>query len=98
MSLDKHDLHHEFPEYNDAIHALKVSDPHFAALFAQYHDLDHEVRRIETGVRERQRRLAVEIMHDALGQPFIRRQFIGIHAQADDSGQFQPGVAMGIHR
>lgn len=50
MSLDKHDLHHEFPDYNDAIHALKVSDPHFAALFEQYHEVDHEVRRIETGV------------------------------------------------
>lgn len=51
MSLEKHDLHHEFPEYNDAIHALKVSDPHFATLFAQYHDVDHEVHRIEAGVQ-----------------------------------------------
>ena len=49
MSLEKHDLHHEFPEYHDAIHTLKVSDPHFASLFAQYHELDHEVHRIETG-------------------------------------------------
>lgn len=50
MSLDKHDLHHEFPEFNDAIHALKVGDAHFASLFAQYHDVDREVHRIETGI------------------------------------------------
>jgi hypothetical protein len=50
MSLDKHDLHHEFPEFSDAIHALKVGDPHFATLFAQYHDIDREVHRIETGI------------------------------------------------
>jgi uncharacterized protein YdcH (DUF465 family) len=49
MSLEKHDLHHEFPEFHDAIHTLKVSDAHFASLFAQYHELDHEVHRIETG-------------------------------------------------
>ncbi len=50
MSLEKHDLHHEFPEYHDAIHALKVGDAHFAAQFARYHALDQEVHRIETGV------------------------------------------------
>jgi uncharacterized protein YdcH (DUF465 family) len=50
MSIEKHDLHHEFPEYGDAIHALKVSDSHFAALFDQYHDIDREVRRIEAGI------------------------------------------------
>lgn len=50
MSLEKHDLHHEFPQYHDAIHALKVGDPNFATQFARYHDLDHEVHRIETGV------------------------------------------------
>lgn len=50
MKLEKHDLHHEFPEFHDAIHALKVSDAHFAALFDQYHQINREVQRIETGV------------------------------------------------
>lgn len=50
MTLEKHDLHHEFPEFHDAIHALKVSDAHFAALFDQYHQINREVQRIETGV------------------------------------------------
>lgn len=49
MSLEKHDLHHEFPEFKDAIHELKMSNAHFARLFEQYHEVDHEVHRIETG-------------------------------------------------
>jgi len=49
MTLEKHDLHHEFPEFKDAIHDLKISDAHFAKLFEQYHDVDHEIHRIETG-------------------------------------------------
>lgn len=50
MSIEKHDLVHEFPELRERIHALKTSDHHFARLFTEYHDLDHEVRRIEDGV------------------------------------------------
>lgn len=50
MFHEKHDLHHEFPEYKEAIHELKTSDNHFARLFKEYHELDHEVLRIEQGV------------------------------------------------
>jgi uncharacterized protein YdcH (DUF465 family) len=50
MTIDKHDLVHEFPELRDRIHELKIHDAHFAKLFNEYHDLDHEVRRIEQGV------------------------------------------------
>jgi uncharacterized protein YdcH (DUF465 family) len=50
MQGQKHDLHHEFPEFNGAIHELKMTDNHFARLFNEYHELDHEVHRIETGV------------------------------------------------
>ena len=46
---DKHDLIHEFPEYRDAIHELKMNDNHFARLFDEYHDIDHEIVRIENG-------------------------------------------------
>jgi len=50
MTLEKHDLHHEFPEFTNEIHELKMSDNHFARLFKEYHELDHEVHRIEQGV------------------------------------------------
>lgn len=47
---EKHDLVHEFPEFRDQIHQLKLSDNHFAVLFQRYHELDHEIHRIEQGV------------------------------------------------
>lgn len=50
MSIEKHDLLRELPESKDAIHHLKTSNNHFAKLFDEYHDMDHEVHRIETGV------------------------------------------------
>ncbi|MCL1478461.1 MULTISPECIES: DUF465 domain-containing protein [unclassified Marinobacter] len=50
MPIEKHDLIHEFPEAKDTIHKLKMSDQHFAKLFEEYHDLQHEVHRIETEV------------------------------------------------
>jgi uncharacterized protein YdcH (DUF465 family) len=50
MLTEKHDLVHELPEYRDTIHSLKMTDNHFARLFDEYHDIDHEVHRIETGV------------------------------------------------
>ena len=48
MSPAKHDLHHEFPESADAIHELKMNNHHFAKLFKEYHEVDHEIHRIET--------------------------------------------------
>lgn len=50
MTLEKHDLLHEFPEHRDLIHHLKISNGHFARLFEEYHELVHEIRRIELGV------------------------------------------------
>ncbi|MDH5545360.1 MAG: DUF465 domain-containing protein [Gammaproteobacteria bacterium] len=53
MLGEKHDLIHEFPEYKDKIHELKTNNPHFARLFDEYHEVEHEVRRIEEGVETR---------------------------------------------
>lgn len=49
MIIEKHDLHHEFPEFSDEIHHLKMNDAHFSRLFKEYHELDQEVHRIEQG-------------------------------------------------
>ena len=50
MNIQKHDLHHEFPEFKDEIRILKMSNNHFSKVFKEYHELDHEVIRIEEGV------------------------------------------------
>ncbi|MCB1959108.1 MAG: YdcH family protein [Rhodocyclaceae bacterium] len=47
MELQAHDLHNEFPEFHDQIHALKVSDAHFQRLFDRYHEVNRHVVRIE---------------------------------------------------
>lgn len=47
MTLQKHDLVHEFPEHRERIHTLKMSDAHFARLFNEYHELDQRILHIE---------------------------------------------------
>jgi len=47
MLGEKHDLVHELPEYREAIHELKINNAHFARLFKKYHEIDHEVLRVE---------------------------------------------------
>jgi len=50
MTIEKHDLIHELPEHRERIHQLKISNNHFLKLFNQYHEIEHEVHRIEVGV------------------------------------------------
>ena len=45
--MEQHDLNHEFPEYREQIHALKMSNGHFARLFDEYHDVNPNVVRVE---------------------------------------------------
>lgn len=47
MFGEQHDLHHEFPEYNDKIRELKMNDGHFKKLFEEYDELAHEMVRIQ---------------------------------------------------
>jgi uncharacterized protein YdcH (DUF465 family) len=47
MTVEHHDLQHDFPEFHDRIHALKTSNTRFARVFDEYHEVDREVRRIE---------------------------------------------------
>lgn len=50
MFGEKHDLIHELPEHKERIHQLKISDEYFAKLFDEYHELDHEILRMEEGI------------------------------------------------
>ncbi|MGB5677189.1 MAG: GTP-binding protein, partial [Gammaproteobacteria bacterium] len=47
MFGEKHDLIHELPEHKERIHQLKISDEHFSKLFDEYHELDHQILRME---------------------------------------------------
>ncbi|WP_419318458.1 YdcH family protein [Caulobacter sp. ErkDOM-E] len=50
MSNTPHELHEEFPQDADRIHALKTSDAHFAKLVEGYHDVNRAVHRMETNI------------------------------------------------
>ena len=46
--MERHDLLHEFPEFADKIHDLKSNNPHFRKIFDEYHELEHQIHRINT--------------------------------------------------
>ncbi|MBP7345722.1 MAG: hypothetical protein RL135_417 [Bacteroidota bacterium] len=48
--MEKHDLHHEFPEFDSKISELKVANTHFKKLSDEYDEVNHAVHRIESGV------------------------------------------------
>jgi uncharacterized protein len=51
MSIDtQHDLHSEFPNDGDILHALKLDNAHFRALSDRYHENNREIHRIEAEV------------------------------------------------
>jgi len=50
MSVEHHDLIHEFPEMKDRIHELKISDHHFRKLFDEYHELTRNIEKMEDEV------------------------------------------------
>ncbi|MEY1557120.1 YdcH family protein [Yoonia sp. R2331] len=50
MSHVPHELHEEFPEFQDQLSALKQADAHFAKLADQYHDVNRAIHRAETDV------------------------------------------------
>ncbi|QFU77029.1 DUF465 domain-containing protein [Halioglobus maricola] len=50
MSVEHHDLHHEFPDLHDRIHELKMNDAHFRRLFDEYHELTTNIEKMEDEV------------------------------------------------
>jgi len=51
MSVEHHDLIHEFPELKERIHELKTHDHHFRKLFDEYHELTTSVENMENEVK-----------------------------------------------
>lgn len=80
MPIEKHDLHHEFPEYRDEIHDLKINNAHFARLFKEYHEVDKEVLRIEEQIETPADEVTVErkahrlALKDALHQMILEKK------------------------
>ena len=50
LSHVPHELAEEFPGDVEKIHKLKMSSAHFAKLFDEYHVVNRQIHRVETGV------------------------------------------------
>lgn len=50
MTIEHHDLVHEFPELRERIHELKVTNNHFHKLMEEYHQLTRDIENMETEV------------------------------------------------
>lgn len=46
----ENDLAHEFPQYKERMHTLKMTDGHFKRLFDEYDTISKELHRIEAEV------------------------------------------------
>ena len=65
--MEKHDLLHEFPEYQDKIHQLKIENNHFKKLFEEYDEIEHQILRINKGIEimsdEAFKEIKVKMLH-----------------------------------
>lgn len=72
MSHVPHELHEEFPEAAERIHALKVGNAHFAQLAERYHDLNRSIHRMESDLEP----VADETLEDAKKQRLLLKDEI----------------------
>ncbi|MEN5084423.1 YdcH family protein [Bosea sp. TWI1241] len=78
MSNTPHTLAEEFPGQADAIHRLKVSNPIFARLLAQYDEVNDRIHLAETNVEPVDQLAEVALrktrlqLKDAIGEALAR--------------------------
>ncbi len=61
MAHTPHELHEEFPEFDEKIIHLKQSDAHFARLADEYHEINRAVHRAQTNVEPVEELVEVEM-------------------------------------
>lgn len=79
MSHVPHELHEEFPEHAEKLHALKLTSARFNHIADAYHEVNREIHRIESGVTastdevietlKKQRLKLLDEVHDLLVPP-----------------------------
>ena len=61
MSHVPHELPEEFPDKIDVMHDLKLNDAHFQRLAEEYHELNRQIHRVETGVEPTSEQFETEL-------------------------------------
>jgi len=62
--MEKHDLRHEFPQFEQKITELKTSNHHFRSLFEQYQKVNNQIYRIEMNVEVHSDELLNALRHE----------------------------------
>jgi uncharacterized protein YdcH (DUF465 family) len=61
MSHVPHELAEEFPDKTDALHNLKMNDAHFVRLSDEYHEINRQIHRVETGIEPTSQQFETEL-------------------------------------
>ena len=61
MSHVPHELAEEFPDKIDALHDSKMNDAHFVRLSDEYHEINRQIHRVETGVEPTSQQFETEL-------------------------------------
>ena len=61
MSHVPHELPEEFPDKVEVMHDLKMNDAHFQRLSEEYHELNRQIHRVETGIEPTSEQFETEL-------------------------------------
>ncbi|MEP1208794.1 MAG: YdcH family protein [Rhizobiaceae bacterium] len=61
MSHVPHELAEEFPDKTELLHNLKMNDAHFVRLSEEYHEINRQIHRVETGVEPTSQQFETEL-------------------------------------
>ena len=61
MSHVPHELPEEFPDKIELMHDLKINDAHFQRLSEEYHELNRQIHRVETGIEPTSEQFETEL-------------------------------------
>lgn len=61
MSHVPHELPEEFPDKIEVMHELKINDAHFQRLSEEYHELNRQIHRVETGIEPTSEQFETEL-------------------------------------
>lgn len=79
LSHVPHELAEEFPSDVDTIHELKMANAHFAKLFDEYHVVNRQIHRVETGIEPTTDEHAIDLRKQRL---YLKDEIAAMLSQA----------------
>ena len=79
MSHVPHELPEEFPDKIELMHDLKMNDAHFQRLSEEYHELNRQIHRVETGIEPTTDEHAIDLRKQRL---YLKDEIAAMLSQA----------------